>query len=62
VEIADVLVDTTKQKMYEIKPAMEVKRPLFDFYKSIILDHSIACFSRSIGILLYQKEKETRRI
>jgi len=31
VEVADVLVDTTKQKMYNIKPALEVKRPPFDF-------------------------------
>lgn len=31
VEVADVLVDTTKQKMYNIKPALEVKRPPFNF-------------------------------
>ncbi len=33
VEVADVLVDTTKQKMYEIKPAMEVKSPPLDLLK-----------------------------
>tara|TARA_A100000171_G_C2140385_1_gene155004 strand:+ start:11999 stop:13729 length:1731 start_codon:yes stop_codon:yes gene_type:complete len=33
VEVRDVAVDTTKQKMFEIKPAVEVDRPPFDFWK-----------------------------
>ncbi|WP_347373560.1 DUF4381 domain-containing protein [Aequorivita sp. Q41] len=31
VEVADVVVDTTKQKMFDIKPAVEVKSPPFDW-------------------------------
>lgn len=31
VEVADVPVDTTKQKMFEIKPPVEVKSPPFDW-------------------------------
>ncbi len=31
VEVRDVPVDTTKQKMFDIKPAIEVNRPPFDF-------------------------------
>ncbi len=31
VEVADVPVDTTKQKMFDIKPAVEVKSPPFDW-------------------------------
>ncbi len=33
VEVRDVVVDTTKQKMFDIKPAVEVDRPPFDFQK-----------------------------
>ena len=33
IEVADVLVDTTKQKMYTIKPAFEVKDPAFNILK-----------------------------
>jgi hypothetical protein len=31
VEVRDVAVDTTEQKMFDIKPAVEVDRPPFDF-------------------------------
>ncbi len=30
-EVADVVVDTTKQKMFDIKPAVEVEKPNFDW-------------------------------
>ncbi len=33
VEVANVVVDTTKQKMFHIKPAFEVEEPGFDFEK-----------------------------
>lgn len=36
VEIRDVLVDTTKQKMYEIKPLVEVKAPFVFNWKKYI--------------------------
>lgn len=31
VEVNDVIIDTTKQKMFDIKPAVEVKNPPFDW-------------------------------
>lgn len=31
VEVNDVIIDTTKQKMFDIKPAVEVKAPPFDW-------------------------------
>jgi hypothetical protein len=36
VEVADVPVDTTKQKMFDIKPAMQVNRSPFDILKILI--------------------------
>lgn len=33
VEVQDVPVDTTKQKMFDIKPAVEVKAPPFDWFR-----------------------------
>ena len=33
IDVANVVVDTTKQKMYNIKPAFEVGDPSFDFIK-----------------------------
>ncbi|MDX1463177.1 MAG: BatD family protein [Marinirhabdus sp.] len=33
IEVRDVPVDTTKQKMFEIKPAIEVDRPPFNFWE-----------------------------
>ena len=35
VEVRDVVVDTTKQKMFEIKEALPVARPPFDFMKLV---------------------------
>lgn len=36
VEVFNVKVDTLKQKMYDIKPIMEAKRPLGDWWKYLI--------------------------
>ncbi len=33
VEVADVVVDTTKQKMFDIKPAVEIQKPNFNWLK-----------------------------
>ncbi len=35
IEVADVVVDTTKQKMYHIKPALDVNGPPFDYLKAL---------------------------
>lgn len=35
IDVRDVAVDTTQQKMFEIKPAVEVDRPSFDFLKLV---------------------------
>lgn len=36
VTVRNVVVDTTKQKMFEIKPAVEVDRPPFDFLRLLL--------------------------
>lgn len=50
IEVADVVVDTTKQNMYTIKPALEVKDPVFDFLKLVLWLVPILSL---IGILIY---------
>ena len=35
VEVNDVVVDTTKQKMFDIKPAIQVKSPPFDWIQAL---------------------------
>ncbi len=36
IEVADVVVDTTKQKMFTIKPALEIADPEFNFIKILV--------------------------
>ena len=60
IEVADVLVDTTKQKMYTIKPAFEVADPSFNFLK---LFYWLATILLLLGVLAYfyfrrKKKKE----
>ena len=45
IEVADVVVDTTKQKMFTIKPALEIADPEFNFYKNFSLVDSHTNFS-----------------
>jgi len=62
VEVRDVVVDTTKQKMFDIKPAVEVDRPPFDFGRLLKWLLPIIVL---LGVLVYflrrrKKRKEAR--
>jgi len=62
VEVKDVVVDTTKQKMFDIKEAMAVNRPPFDFSTLFFWVLSILLI---LGLLAYilsrrKKRKEAR--
>jgi len=64
VEVRDVAVDTTKQKMFDIKPAIEVKEPPFDYIKLLYWIIPILII---IGILIFiffrrKKIKEAREV
>jgi hypothetical protein len=66
VEVADVLVDTTKQKMYEIKPAMEVKSPPFNL---LMLLYWLVPLMFIVGLLYFyfkrrkkKKEEEEKQL
>ena len=60
VEVADVAIDTTKQKMFDIKPAVEVKSPPFDWLSLLFWIVPIFLIA---GIAFYlfrrKKRKET---
>lgn len=58
VEINNVVVDTTKQKMFDIKPAVEVKNPPFDW---LLLLYWIIPILLIIGIALYLFRRKKRR-
>lgn len=57
VEVAKVVVDTTKQKMYHIKPAFELENPGFDFEKMFWWLIPILLLS-VIGIFFYRKKRK----
>lgn len=62
IEVRDVMVDTTKQKMFDIKPAVEVDRPPFDYIKLLTWLLPILA---AIGLLVYilfrrKKRKEAK--
>ncbi len=65
IEVANVVVDTTQQKMYHIKPAFEVADPLFNF-KNLLF--SLFGFLVLLGIVLYfyfrrkKKRKEAEQL
>jgi len=60
IEVFNVLVDTTKQKMFHIKPALEVKEPPFDFEKVMywILPFVLVIV---VGILLFFRRRKKKR-
>lgn len=64
VEVRDVVVDTTKQKMFDIKPAIEVDRPPFDFEKLMLWVLSILVLLGLLGYILFRrkKRKEAREV
>ena len=56
VEVADVPVDTTKQKMFDIKPAVEVKSPPFDWLSLLYWLVPILLII-AIAIYLFRRKK-----
>lgn len=60
VEVANVLVDTTKQKMFHIKPAQEVVAPKFDFKKALAWLVVLLFLASIIGLLIFRRRKKKR--
>ena len=58
VEVNDVIVDTTKQKMFDIKPAVEVKAPPFDWKQLLYWLLPILLI---IGIVFYFFRRKKRK-
>ncbi len=60
VEVADIIVDTTKQKMYNIKPAFEVADPSFNFKKMLSWLVPLLILS-GVGLYFYFRRKKKRK-
>lgn len=58
VEVNDVAVDTTKQKMFDIKPAVEVKSPPFDW---LLLLYWLVPILLIVGIAIYLFRRKKRK-
>jgi len=58
VEVNDVVVDTTKQKMFDIKPAVEVKGPPFDW---LLLLYWLFPILLIVGIAIYLFRRKKRK-
>jgi len=57
VEVRDVVVDTTKQKMFDIKPAIEVDRPPFDLKGVLIWLLPILGLAGLLIYLFFRRKK-----
>ena len=57
IEVKDVVVDTTTQKMFEIKPAIEVKDPPFDLLKLLYWVLPILLILGALVYLLFRRKK-----
>ena len=60
VQVANVVVDTTQQKMFHIKPAFEVEAQDFDFFSALQWILSILVFL-VLGRFFYLKRKKRKR-
>ena len=58
IEVNDVIIDTTKQKMFDIKPAVAVKGPPFDW---LLLLYWLIPILLIIGIAFYLFRRKKRR-
>ncbi|WP_310993380.1 DUF4381 domain-containing protein [Aequorivita marina] len=56
VEVKDVIIDTTKQKMFDIKPAVEVKGPPFNWLRLLYWLVPILLIL-GVAIYLFQRKK-----
>ena len=59
-EVFNVLVDTTKQKMFHIKPAFEVEEPGFDFEKLLYWIVPILLIIGIVAFLFFRKRKRKK--
>lgn len=57
VAVRDVPVDTTQQKMFEIKPAMEIDRPPFDFIKLLPWLVALIVLCALVAYVLFRRKK-----
>ena len=60
VEVANVIVDTTKQKMFHIKPAFEVEEPGFDFENLLYWIIPILVIIGVAAFLFFRRRKKKR--
>jgi hypothetical protein len=60
VEVANVVVDTTKQKMFHIKPAFEVEEPGFDFEKLLYWIIPILLIIGVAAFLFFRRRKRKK--
>jgi cbb3-type cytochrome oxidase subunit 3 len=60
IEVANVIVDTTKQKMFHIKPAFEVEEPGFDFKKLLYWILPILVIIGVVAFLFFRSRKKKR--
>ncbi len=60
IAVANVVVDTTKQKMYHIKPALEVAAPPFAFSKVLAWLVVLLFLAGIVGLLLFRRKKKRR--
>ncbi|MBT3587465.1 MAG: DUF4381 domain-containing protein [Flavobacteriaceae bacterium] len=59
-EVANVVVDTTKQKMFHIKPAFEVEAPGFDFEKLFYWIIPIFLIMGVVAFLFFRRRKRKK--
>ena len=59
-EVFNVLVDTTKQKMFHIKPAFEVEEPGFDFEKLLYWIAPILLIIGIVAFLFFRRRKRKK--
>ena len=57
-EVRDVPVDTTQQKMFTIKPAVEVKNPPFNWSKFLFWVGLITLVLGAVAYVVYRKKKK----
>ena len=60
VEVGNVVVDTTKQKMFHIKPAFEVEAPGFDFEKLFYWIIPILLIMGVVAFLFFRRRKRKK--
>lgn len=58
VEVRDVAIDTTKQKLFDIKTAIDIEKPPFNFIKLLYWLVPILILLVIIGFIVFQRKKK----